>query len=593
MTLGHIFFCKWGEARLTDFSQPYQLTGRFHRAMAAPAADGAVPKDVMAYLAASNVSVYDHLSQVLAKVAVTSPKDAAANFDKISRGVLEDTFVWPVEAQPIKEDMTAQTASRDLFKVALPDPDVETAIVGPGAAKAADTYVPDIMAEAEMLQWSGASLGEVEMCKIMLAVRKLAGEHPELKSVRFFGKFLGTGSDYLVCEGELTDLDEAAPKDLPPNHPGRRNIEKVEHHNMLKYYVCSYPGAPWLALPNLRFDQLQAVGSVRKLLTGNPAAPIRSFPPFPGETEASYLRAKIAYIGMHTCMSPAGYFKELPADPDAQPARLRPSIAASGDWAAPEDPAALLAMGAWTMHYPGVPQPDAFPDDFGPDEEGNWPAVPPRPPVLVTVAKNRLLSRPPVPTLSDSLCRFLSQTGRPPRRRVSRGAGPAGGSGAVHSAAKRGGACALVGAAVRGAVQEVRAGGAALAGLPRGCGGRAPEGVLLLLPRLGEPRGRAGVHAADGAGACHAARVRGRRVQGAHPGHGGEGRGGQRCEHDPAGGASAVPGGGVEVLQRRADGPARQDGARVEGAQGEGGGGAPRCRGRCQGGGRSRGGGGR
>ena len=51
--------------------------------MAAPAADGAVPKDVMAYLAASNVSVYDHLSQVLPKVAVTSPKDAAANSDKI------------------------------------------------------------------------------------------------------------------------------------------------------------------------------------------------------------------------------------------------------------------------------------------------------------------------------------------------------------------------------------------------------------------------------------------------------------------------------------------------------------------------------
>ncbi|KAJ1477418.1 radial spokehead-like protein [Baffinella frigidus] len=265
----------------------------------------ALPKDVMAYLAPASASVYEHLSQVLAKVTVTGSKDPAANFDKISRSVLEDTFVWPVEVQPMKVDLTAQQASRDLFMVAKAVPHIETGIVGAGNAFA-DTYVPDIMAEAEMLQWSGCSLGEVEMCKVMLAVRKLAGDHPELKSVRFFGKFLGTGDDYLVCEGELTAPDEAPPANLAPNHPGRRNIEKVVHHNMLKYYVCPFPGAPWVTLPNLRLDQLLAVRAVKKLFTGNLAAPIRSFPPFPGETEAHYLRAKIAYIGVNTCMAPAG-----------------------------------------------------------------------------------------------------------------------------------------------------------------------------------------------------------------------------------------------------------------------------------------------
>jgi hypothetical protein len=66
------------------------------------------PPDVMAYLAPSNVSIYDHLAQVLATVHVGDSKDAKANFHKISREVLETTMAWRDEAPPSKSDMTSQ-----------------------------------------------------------------------------------------------------------------------------------------------------------------------------------------------------------------------------------------------------------------------------------------------------------------------------------------------------------------------------------------------------------------------------------------------------------------------------------------------------
>ena len=325
----------------------------------------------MAYLAPNNVSVFDHLSQVLATIKVegTASADAKANFHKISREVLESTMTWIDEPPVTKADMAAQQASRDLFKMAKSAADPVSAIVMQ-TERELDTYVPDIMGEAALLNWSGVSLGESEVCKVMLSIRKLATAHPEFKSVRFYGKMLGKNGDYFICECEMTGPDELAPTGLPPNHAGRRNIEKVIHHNKIKYYVCSFPGGPWTALPNVRWDQLQAVGGVRKMLTGNLAAPFASYPPFPGNTEAEFLRAKLAFIAAHTVLSPAGYFKEMPADMEASPPQPDNGIAFSGDWAPPETPGdleGLLKIDAWAKHYPTV---DIFDDpEMVKDEE--------------------------------------------------------------------------------------------------------------------------------------------------------------------------------------------------------------------------------
>ena len=105
------------------------------------------PADVMAYLAPNNVSIYDHLAQVLATVKVEGVTDAKANFSKISREVLESTMMWRDDAPPAKVDVAAQQASRDLFRSTKAAADQATATVA-HRERELDTYVPDIMGEA-------------------------------------------------------------------------------------------------------------------------------------------------------------------------------------------------------------------------------------------------------------------------------------------------------------------------------------------------------------------------------------------------------------------------------------------------------------
>mmetsp|Transcript_58749 Transcript_58749/g.138109 ORF Transcript_58749/g.138109 Transcript_58749/m.138109 type:complete len:493 (-) Transcript_58749:156-1634(-) len=339
-----------------------------------------VPPDVMSYLAPHNQSIYDHLSQMLASVAINDSEGANPEdlFNKISREILEDTLAWGPAATPVKVDLTANTHSRDLFKVAQVEADPSSAILSKPPSKL-DTYLPDFRSEEELLSWTGLSVGPIETCKVELAIRQLAAAHPELKAIRFWGKVLGIGGDYYVAEGEITALDELPPVGLKdPYHPQRRELEKAVHHNKLKYYVCAYPGAKWTVLPNVRNEQLQDAEKVKKLLSGNLDEPVSSYPPFPGETEASLLRAKIALISAGTVLSPKDYFQEVAADPEIK--LLLPSLKPAPDWTPPEKAADLLSIANWTRHYPPIPYSDEIPEDWKPDEEtGKYPDVDPEP----------------------------------------------------------------------------------------------------------------------------------------------------------------------------------------------------------------------
>ena len=337
--------------------------------------------------------------QVLTNVTLNNSENPVENFHKISREVLENTLKWTDEPAPVKLDLSKQAESHNLFKVpcqpaskmaplpclTLSRPQIRKEITNPDNAIAresrvrADTYVPDISAEQELLTWTGISVGGVNASRIMLSIRQLASEHPELKSVRFFGKILGKLADYYICEGEVTACDQAPPKGLKPNHPEKRNFEKAAQHNRFKYYVCSSPGAPWAALPNLMYYQLLAIPNNKRFLTGNLASPVNTFPPFPGSTEAEFLRAKIAHIAERTIMSPAGFFAEHPADADA--GRKVHSIIPVADWAPPEDLSGYKTeawpVASWARHYPQVPDADDFGEEFVPDETGKWPDIEP------------------------------------------------------------------------------------------------------------------------------------------------------------------------------------------------------------------------
>ena len=170
-----------------------------------------------------------------------------------------------------------------------------------------DFEAEDLALHAHLLDSVGCGLGKSECYAAMLALRRL-GEDSNLgvATARLFGKFLGTHADYWVFETTLADPGEGLPepeegsKEVPP--------ENGTGANAFTYFFCTALGGPFTRLPDVSPAAIRAARKLRKLLTGNPAAPVSAYPPFPGR-EAELLRAQIARIGHATVLAPAGMFE--------------------------------------------------------------------------------------------------------------------------------------------------------------------------------------------------------------------------------------------------------------------------------------------
>ncbi|KAG5455891.1 MAG: radial spokehead-like protein, partial [Olpidium bornovanus] len=219
------------------------------------------------------------------------------------------------------------------------------------------------------------SFGREETFLLLLSLRKLVEER-NLKSVRLWGKILGTQADYYVVEAETKDgardeaqLESTANKsegendrdaegaggeegeeggDRPSEAPRRyqeigcADEDGNVHYwfepgtvvprpkqpvtpvvppeigtgsNKYTYYVCNIRARRPVALPSRR-DPGKAAGCAQ-----NPQ--IVSYPPFNG-SEAQYLRCQIARISAATVISPAGYYTFDSEDQDAEEAEGEP-----------------------------------------------------------------------------------------------------------------------------------------------------------------------------------------------------------------------------------------------------------------------------
>jgi radial spoke head protein 4/6 len=128
---------------------------------------------------------------------------------------------------------------------------------------------------------------------------------------------LGTHADYFIAEAQYPATEEGG--DDPP--PGAVPVEeKGSGCNALCYFACNDPAGDWTELPPVTPDQLVASSSIRKFFTGDLAAPVRAYPPFPG-TEKEYLRAQIARVVAATILCPQGKYtiEEESAPPKVVP----------------------------------------------------------------------------------------------------------------------------------------------------------------------------------------------------------------------------------------------------------------------------------
>lgn len=249
-------------------------------------------------------SVYDHLADVLLKVIAENPDDAVGVFEALSASAKQQRF-----------NVSASTAAGKGVAESKADPDraaaqaawaasTEALFKAPEPAEGVDEPAPvqDLADEANYLSWAGVDLGREEAFRLSLALKHLAASVP-VTGLRFWGKILGTGGDYIVAEGVTDGGDGEEARDSN----GVLLENGGEGANKFTYFVCSYAGGAWTKLPNVTPEQVVVARSIRRFFTGDLDASVGGHPPFPG-TERNYLRAQIARISAATVLSPSGYF---------------------------------------------------------------------------------------------------------------------------------------------------------------------------------------------------------------------------------------------------------------------------------------------
>ncbi|XDV47897.1 hypothetical protein PO909_017439 [Leuciscus waleckii] len=285
----------------------------------------------------TNINLFDHLVQILTKLMDERPENAVDVIEDISRelkgGILQ-------EKQDTLRDNPSSSSSaqllaeqqKTLFKCAAGrEDDHEEELL--------DSPLPNVAELAFFFEQAGVGLGNEEMQRIFLALKQLVDTQC-LQRCRFWGKILGTQSNYLVAEGEFREGDgEEEQESTEPSNEEREEesqedkdeaehveaadplpkstympptpVPKEENQtgvNKFSYFVCQQPGMPWVRLPVVTPAQITAARQIRRLFSGRLDAPVVSFPPFPGN-EANYLRAQIARISAATHVSPAGFYQ--------------------------------------------------------------------------------------------------------------------------------------------------------------------------------------------------------------------------------------------------------------------------------------------
>ena len=157
--------------------------------------------------------------------------------------------------------------------------------------------IPDLVDEANLLEWAGISFGKGDVYRLYLSVKKLAETLPgDMGRLRLFGKISTRSSPYYIVEG----LSDGDPEGVDPTKQ-----EGKEGANKYVYWVAQSVEATsgWVKLPHVTSDEVVTSRKFKRLLTGNLDAAVPAYPPFNG-TEKNLLRAIIARIAGSTLVSP-------------------------------------------------------------------------------------------------------------------------------------------------------------------------------------------------------------------------------------------------------------------------------------------------
>ena len=156
----------------------------------------------------------------------------------------------------------------------------------------------------------GIALPKEEISKLQIAMYNLKSQK-KLNYVRFFGKILGTSSNYYIFESNYY-FEEKVEEDDVHESGGKPGINRFTYwvlSPMSKSEGNSVGFTSFEKLPDANPSHINAARNINTLFTGNLKSSISSYPEFPG-LEASYLRCQIARISHACTLAPQGLFDE-------------------------------------------------------------------------------------------------------------------------------------------------------------------------------------------------------------------------------------------------------------------------------------------
>ena len=276
---------------------------------------------------AEGYSVYDHLVNMVTKALDGNTKiKSGDNIPEFSKQVKYRRFKSERQSgmkTVVQDERDVVRASEEKKLFHKPKPVVNTKVHKPTIFTTVTTTTTEpvtvppvrpITEDQRFHRLCGFGLPKSEYFLLEQAMSNLVRDK-NLEEASFFGRVFGTEHNYTVVVSKrlLNPLVEKIPVErynMPK--PPRKGVEipiQAEPPgiglNRISFWVCHYSGGEWTELPDVTPQQIIASQRIKKYLTGNLDAPVKSYPPFPGN-EMNYLRAQLARIWSSTTIAPEG-----------------------------------------------------------------------------------------------------------------------------------------------------------------------------------------------------------------------------------------------------------------------------------------------
>jgi len=252
-------------------------------------------------------NLYDHVSNVLAKMLLENPDNAYDVLEEFSHDVKFSGQNYKKDINFDHKQRTRETypeikewadkASVNLEKLNV---GTEEEPQEPGQCG----YVPNLVEEMKRFEWAGIYFGEEETLTLQRSLTKLA-HNSKAKTLRLWGKILGSEKDYYIVEADGVEPSGEAGEEDPALADAEPRGTGV---NKFTYFVANDALGNWVELPLITPKHILMARKIKHIFTGNLEANIITNPFFFGK-EKHYLKAQIVRMSYTTGIVPRGLYK--------------------------------------------------------------------------------------------------------------------------------------------------------------------------------------------------------------------------------------------------------------------------------------------